>query len=497
MVRAADAMPAILELINPDGISYLAVAQHWAAGRFAYAINAYWSPFFSWAMVPWLLLGVPPVLAAKITLFLAAGVLVVGGWKLVGILSTDPIVRWPATAVLALLAFEWSLTVVTPDVIAVAIIVWYLLALDRLRRSESTRDAIVCGLLGALLYLDKAVGLPLFLAHFTLAVLRPATVRRWLVGVATFAMAIAPWVAAMAWKYGTLTMGTAGAHNWRLMGPETRRFEPFWGALFAPPNPLATSIWEDPSAVAMPDWSALGAPAHLLDLVVRHAWTLHQTLWARSPWVPIVVVVLVALVVAFRDPRVRQAALVRDALLAIGLVTAAALPFVVEERYVWTIPALAVVLAAYVVDRIGAAWPGAVATAMALVAASLVPPAIAGIQAQRAVADDMRRYALAASALPAELRGSRTATNPFSLENGGARWTSWNDGLYLSWHAGLRYFGVVPPRADAATIVNELERSEIETFVYVGPDSAPAYLGAFRQVASLPTMRARVFRRDR
>lgn len=497
MVRAADAMPAILELINPDGISYLAVAQHWASGRFAYAVNAYWSPFFSWAMVPWLLLGLPPVLAAKLTLFLAVAALVVGGWKLVGILSTDPLVRWPTTALLGLLAFEWSLTVVTPDVIAVAIIVWYLLALDRMRRSGSTRDAIGCGLLGAVLYIDKAVGLPLFLAHFTLATLRPATIRRWLVGVAAFAAASAPWIAAMSWKYGALTMGTAGAHNWRLMGPETRRFEPFWGALFAPPNPLATSVWEDPSAVAMPDWSALGAPAHLMDLVVRHAWTLHQTLWARSPWVPIVVVVLAALVASFRDPRVRQVAVVRDALLAIGLVTAAALPFVVEERYVWTIPALAVVLAAYLVDRIGAAWPGAVATAMALVAASLVPPSLAALRAQPAIAEDMRRYAIAASAIPPELRGSRTATNPFSVETGGAPWTTWNDGLYLSWHAGLRYFGVVPPRADAATVTRELDRSGIETFIYVGPDPVPEYLATFAQVASLPTMRARVFHRDR
>ena len=153
-------MPAILELINPDGISYIAVAQHWAAGRFAYAINAYWSPFFSWAMVPWLLLGVPPVPGAKVTLFLAAAVLVAGGWKLVGIISTDQVVRWPATALLALLALEWSLTVVTPDVIAVAIFVWYLVALDRLRRPGAARDDRARGAPRAVLFLVKAGGAP-------------------------------------------------------------------------------------------------------------------------------------------------------------------------------------------------------------------------------------------------------------------------------------------------------------------------------------------------
>lgn len=47
------------------------------------------------------------------------------------------------------------------------------------------------------------------------------------------------------------------------------------------------------------------------------------------------------------------------------------------------------------------------------------------------------------------------------------------------------------------TVVSELERSEIATFLYVGPDPIPGYLGDFREVASLPAMRGRVFHRER
>lgn len=231
-------MPAILELINPDGISYIAIAQHWADGRFADAINAYWSPLFSLLMVPWLLAGVPALLAAKLTLLLAGAALVLGGWALVGIVSTHLLVRVGATLLMALLAFEWSLAVVTPDLITVAIFLWYLVALDRLRRSGSARDAIACG-----------------------------------------------------------------------------------------------------------------------------------------------------------------------------------------------------------------------------------------------------------------LRGSSMATNPYSLETGGAPWTSWNDGLYVSWHAGLRFHGVVPPRADVPTVERALEAENIETFVLVGPGPVPDYLHRFRDVARLPTLSARVFHR--
>ena len=53
------------------------------------------------------------------------------------------------------------------------------------------------------------------------------------------------------------------------------------------------------------------------------------------------------------------------------------------------------------------------------------------------------------------------------------------------------------PRGDDATVTRELDQFGIETFRYVGPDPIPGYLGAFRQVASLPTMQARVFHRDR
>jgi hypothetical protein len=488
-------MPAILELINPDGISYIAIAQHWAQGRFTDAINAYWSPCFSLAMVPWLLFGVPPLLAAKLILLIAGAALVFGAWTLLGLVTTDSPVRGVTTLLMALLAFEWSLAVVTPDLIMVAIFVWYLVALDRLRRSGSARASIACGLLGSLLYLTKALGLPLFLAHFTLSTARPATIRRWRTGVATCVVAILPWIALMASKYGMLTLGTAGAQNWRLMGPATRRFFPFWADLFAPPNPSATSIWEDPSSVAMPAWTALGSPAHLLDLVVRHGRGLLETLWARSPYVPIVAIVVVALVISSRDLRARPAAVVRDALLGMALVAAASLPFNIEERYLWTIPALALVLMAYVVDRVAMQWPDAGPVAIAAVVASIVLPSVAAIEAQHGAAVDMQRYVRAAAAIPTDLRGSRTATNPFSLETGGAPWTSWNDGLYVSWLAGLRFYGVVPPRADAATIERALDASGIDTFLLVGPDPVPGYLRGFREIAPLPTLGARVFHR--
>ena len=38
--------------INPDGMSYMRIAQYWAVGDVRHAVNGYWSPLLSWCLVP-------------------------------------------------------------------------------------------------------------------------------------------------------------------------------------------------------------------------------------------------------------------------------------------------------------------------------------------------------------------------------------------------------------------------------------------------------------
>jgi hypothetical protein len=52
--------------INPDGVSYISVAQKYAAGNFKQAVNGYWSPLFCWLLVPLLAIRIEPLLATKI-----------------------------------------------------------------------------------------------------------------------------------------------------------------------------------------------------------------------------------------------------------------------------------------------------------------------------------------------------------------------------------------------------------------------------------------------
>ncbi len=52
--------------INPDGISYISIAQKYLNGDFTNAINGYWGPLISWLLMPFLYWGVEPLLAAKV-----------------------------------------------------------------------------------------------------------------------------------------------------------------------------------------------------------------------------------------------------------------------------------------------------------------------------------------------------------------------------------------------------------------------------------------------
>ncbi len=68
--------------INPDGVSYLSIAEHYLRGDFESAINACWSPLMSWLLVPLLFAGFAPISAAKFLLLITGLVTLEGVRKL-------------------------------------------------------------------------------------------------------------------------------------------------------------------------------------------------------------------------------------------------------------------------------------------------------------------------------------------------------------------------------------------------------------------------------
>src|SRR3954469_3097913 len=58
--------------VDPDSLAYLTIARQYAGLHLRDAINAYWSPLYSWLMLPFVVCGIGALPAAKI-ISVAAG----------------------------------------------------------------------------------------------------------------------------------------------------------------------------------------------------------------------------------------------------------------------------------------------------------------------------------------------------------------------------------------------------------------------------------------
>jgi len=128
--------------LNGDGISYISIARKYLDGNLADAVNAYWSPLFSWLLVPFLFLGILPQVAAK-AITLAAGFATIIGiktfsnrfeitenMKSVLLLSVIPLVLYCA------------LSMITPDLVFLCLLIFYFAALiaEKVNQSDSAID---------------------------------------------------------------------------------------------------------------------------------------------------------------------------------------------------------------------------------------------------------------------------------------------------------------------------------------------------------------------
>ena len=244
LTRAAVVLLGILQLWfyrydqNNDGMHYLDIARKYAQGDFAGAVNAFWSPLYSWLFVPiYTVFNVGPAhefQAAHLlnfVLFLVA--LAAFEFFLRQLFAAiDESDAFDATSfrlswwIAGYSCFAYSMVVmvnlgrVGPDiVVAASVFASSALLLKASRRREASLG--ISAALGAVLgvgYLGKAALFPVSLVVIVvLAVLLRRRARGWLsvaVCAAVFLGVSLPWVAALSAQKGRLTFGDAGRLNY-------------------------------------------------------------------------------------------------------------------------------------------------------------------------------------------------------------------------------------------------------------------------------------------
>jgi hypothetical protein len=234
--------------MSPDGICYLDIADAYARGDLAAALNSYWSPLYSWLLAGTLTLVRPElywecavVHALNFVIFL--GALAAFEWLLSEWLRyrrraavearegwQEVLPDWLVVG-LAYTLFLWTLrrfvtvALVTPDLCVAALVFCAAALLLRLHRHGPSRGtSLLLGMVLGLGYLAKAVMFPL--AFVFLAVSwwaagrgRKATVHLLLAGVAFLAVA-GPFLTALSVSQGRLLFGDSGHLNylWNIGG---------------------------------------------------------------------------------------------------------------------------------------------------------------------------------------------------------------------------------------------------------------------------------------
>lgn len=251
--------------INPDGVAYLRIAGYYLKGDVAKAISGYWSPLYSWLLIPWLALGVPGLLATKLL-----GVPLVLAWVVgIALLGRRYLENATARALLvaaaAVSVLTWSIEVISPDLLLAVVLTYYFYLVSDPAAFTRPARSFACGLLGGFAYLAKSFAFPFFIVHFLgTGVLyvwaQPGLHRRKryvsavLAGLLGFLAVAAPWVAVLSVKYGRLTVSTAVAGRNVPMsvsyGVQSLERAPFPPELkLSPIEPGRLTAWETPDLV--------------------------------------------------------------------------------------------------------------------------------------------------------------------------------------------------------------------------------------------------------
>lgn len=351
--------------IGGDEISYINIAHAYATGEWRTAINGYWSPFYSWLMIPFLSFGSSPIYAVYVSkiLSITIGFLTILGIRhLLNVFNITNIVRMAALLSLVPIILYFALTYATPDLLLTCILIFYLSIILSPKYSNNNINGILCGFIGAVAYLTKSYAFPFFVVHFLLFNLiyyfkginsakKNKILKNLVLGAVVFLFVSGFWIGAISEKYGKLTISTAGEHNQAFMGPEYSAHPVFYTGLYKPPNNSSTSIWDDPSYIKMVHWSPFDS-VDSFNYQLKRIWKniIYTTVIIES-FFHVAFLILISIIVFI----LRYAKkCVKDKfiylLITMGIYISGYLLIIPEWRYLWPIFILLVVSAFYLVD---------------------------------------------------------------------------------------------------------------------------------------------------
>lgn len=358
--------------VSADSTIYLSIARKYLDGEFKDAINGYWGPMLSWLLIPFLYLGFSDVFAIN-SIYLIFGIFtIVGIWRLSFRFELTEKIR--ILLLLSLIPIMWYYSFIQPfDLILLCFLVYYIVVVFNSRYSERTRNGILCGLLGSLAYLTKSYAFPFFIVHFFLMNLlhylgtkkeRKSVLKNALLGFVVFFIISGTWVIMISNKYGYFTFSNMGKTNFAILGPRAYKStglefgQPmFYRGFIEPPNKTAISAWEDPSYIEVKTWSPLESFSnfkYFIKLVLKNISIGLQILGSFSTLSVVIIMGYILLLIdrPFKFENVISRGDLVYPLFTILLYMGGYMPFHFEDRYLWIVNILLLLMGGTLVSTL-------------------------------------------------------------------------------------------------------------------------------------------------
>ncbi|MCE5214338.1 MAG: hypothetical protein LLF83_06415 [Methanobacterium sp.] len=345
--------------INPDGVGYIQTALKYLSGDFSGAVNAYWGPLLSWILIPFLYFNQTPAYAlysAKILSIIVGFFTIIGFRQLSYRFEMEEVVRTVLLLVMVPVIFYFALSVITPDLLIVCIMVYYLYLIFNPDYPNKAAYAFLCGLLGAFAFMGKSFLFPFFVAQFLIMNLlhylyqrdlKIKISRNLIIGFIAFLLVSGVWIGLISSKEGMLTFGTSGEYNHALVGPDSIGFPQFSQGLSGPGEinqENAVKNWSP-----FESWSNFQFQLNLIWNNIIQTFSIYQ----YFSFISLIIIICSLLLFIpslnrFTSGEDRKTVLFT--LVTILIYSGGYLPVLVEDRYLWPVYILLILLGAFLIS---------------------------------------------------------------------------------------------------------------------------------------------------
>lgn len=346
--------------INPDGVGYIQTAEKYLSGDFQGAVDAYWGPLLSWLLIPFLYFNQAPTYALYVAKILS---IIIGLFTIIGIrqlsyqFELDETVRTTILLIMVPVILYFSLIVITPDLLVVCLLVYYLSIIFNPKYPDRLSNGLLCGVLGAFAFFAKSYMFPFFIAQFLLLNLlhyhyrgdypKIKITRNMLIGFLAFLLVSGVWIGLISSKEEKLTFGTSGGYNYALVGPQSNGFPQFYQGLSAPGEIDEVSTLESWSPFS--SWSNFTYQLNLIWNNLRQTKSIYQYFSCIS------LLILLCSLLLFIPPINKFTSSTKRKPILFSLITiliysGGYLPVLVEDRYLWPVYVLLILLGGFLVS---------------------------------------------------------------------------------------------------------------------------------------------------